>query len=90
MDFTAFEIGNVALIPLIVGWTQFAKEMGMDGKALRVLAVVLGILAFGVLRLGEMYPVILPWVELVVFAAGGGLAATGLYDLGKQFFGNGE
>ena len=79
-----FSIGNIALIPLVLGWVQFAKEMGLSGKGLRVLAVALGVFAFAALRLGEMYPDANIWIEFVVFAAGGGLAATGLYDLGKQ------
>jgi hypothetical protein len=80
-----FSIGNIALIPLVLGWVQFAKEMGLTGKGLRFLAVVLGCAAFAALRIGEMYPNTQQWIEFVIFAAGGGLAATGLYDLGKQF-----
>ena len=85
MDFAAISVGDVLLIPLVIGWVQVLKEFGVGERWLRVAALLLGAVAFGAERLAVMYPAIAMWVDFVVYVLGGSLAATGLYDVAKQF-----
>ena len=85
MDYQNVVINGVVAIPFVIGWVGFAKEMGLQSaKGLRLLAVVLGVIAFTVPELAKMYPVIEPWINLAFYGLGGGLAAGGLYDTAKE------
>jgi hypothetical protein len=79
--FQSVAVGGVALIVTIVGLVEFTKRLGVKGKWLLVLAMFFGASFYGAYKAAEMYPVIAPWLELVVYTLGGGLAATGIYDL---------
>jgi hypothetical protein len=74
-------IAGVPLIVMVLGLVEFSKQLGVKGKGLMVLAMVVGTLFYGTHKAAEMYPVIAPWLELVVYGLGGGVAATGIYDL---------
>ena len=83
-----FAIAGVSVAILIFGIVEAAKEFGVSGKWSRALALGLGVFFVGLTQAisAEMIPVILvPWVELVVIAIAGGLAAMGYYDFGKKF-----
>ena len=85
-DFTLFEIGDISVIVLVVGIVEAAKKFGLKGRACQALAVTLGALLIGMSQAiqGGMVPVgILPWINIVVVGLGGGLAASGLYDVAK-------
>jgi len=85
MDYTNVVINGVVAIPFVIGWVAFIKDMGLQNpKWLRLIGVVLGAVAFTVPELAKMYPVIEPWVNLAFYGLGGGLAAGGLYDTGKE------
>lgn len=77
-------IGGVSLLVLVLGLVEFAKRLGVQGKASMVLAMVLGVVIGVVYKLMGIYPVIDPWVQVVVFGLAFGLAATGIYDIGKN------
>lgn len=66
------------LVPAILGMVNFLKDMGLAGKALTVVSMVIGI-AFVV---GAQ---VLPGdiAKLILTGILGGLAASGLYDFGK-------
>lgn len=76
-------IAGIAIVPAILGLVSFAKTLGMQGKSLTILSFVLGVIAFAVFRLQEMFPVIQPWVELVVFALLGPIT-SGLHDQWRE------
>lgn len=79
------EINPVLLVALVLGMVEFAKRLGVSGQASLGLSMALGI-AFGVLsQVGELFPTISPWFEIGVYGLLMGLAASGLYDLGKRF-----
>ncbi len=66
----------VALLPAILGLVNFAKQLGLTGKALTIVSMVIGIamaLAAQLLEQGT-FSVIFNGIVL-------GLAASGLYDL---------
>lgn len=74
-------VGAVPLIVITLGLVEFSKRLGVKGKSLMVLAMVVGALFYGTQMASEMFPAIAPWLNLVVFGLGGGLATTGIYDL---------
>lgn len=79
--FQGVMVGGVALIVVIVGLVEFSKRLGVGGKWLLVEAMVLGALFYGADKAATMWPVVQPWLELVVYTIGGGLAATGIFDV---------
>ena len=84
MDFT---IGGVSVALLIFGIVEAAKEFGLQGKASRVLVLLLGI---GFVALsqanaqGLLSEAAMGWINLIVTALAGGLAAMGYYDFTKR------
>ena len=74
-------IGTVPVIVIVLGIVEFSKRLGLSGKWLLIEAMLLGVVFFGTHRLSSMYPSIAVWVELVVYGLGGGLAATGIFDI---------
>jgi hypothetical protein len=85
-----FAIAGVAIIPLVLGIVEFAKKFGVEGKGSLALVVILGFVFSGLAYAfdqGLIPEVATPWISLVVVALAGGLAAAGLYDLGKRFAG---
>lgn len=85
MDFDIGQLGMFALVVLIPGIVQSAKEhFGVEGTWAFALSMTLGVFFVG---LGEAYnqgvvpDVIVPWIEILVVGLAGGLAASGYYDL---------
>lgn len=81
-------IGGILVIPLVLGIVEFAKNLGLQGRACQVLAVVLGAFFIGLsqaIQMGLIPEIALPWISVVVFGIGGGMATVGLYDYSKRF-----
>ena len=88
-----YAIAGVAILPLILGVVEFAKQFGLKGKGATLLSVILGIVFGGLVyafQEGMIPEAAAPWIQLGVFALAFGLAASGLYDLGKRWSGNGK
>lgn len=83
--FNSVMVGAVPLILITLGLVEFSKSLGVEGKWLTIEAMAIGVLFYGAQMASQMYPVIAPWVELIVFGLGGGLATAGLYDFSKKF-----
>ena len=84
MDFT---IGGVSVALLIFGIVEAAKEFGLQGKASRVMVLVLGggFIALAQANAQELIdPDVMQWINLVTVAVAGGLAAMGYYDFAKS------
>ena len=80
-----FEIDGVSVVLLIVGLVELVKKLGLKGNVLTLVSVVIGILVGVGFKAYGMFPNMQPWIELVVSGVAFGLAATGLYDLTKNF-----
>ena len=86
-------IGGIEVVALIFGIVEAAKEFGIQGKASRALALVLGFVLGGLAQLigADMLSsdtVVI--IELVVSALAYALAAMGYYDfLKKKVFSRG-
>ena len=78
-----FVVGGIKVAALIFGIVEAAKELGIEGKGSRALALGLGVFFVGLaqaLTQGLIPPEAVTWVELGVTAIAGGLAAMGYYD----------
>lgn len=87
MDFETATIGGVTLFLLILGLVEAAKQFGITGKGSLVLSIVLGAFFLGLFKAleAQLVPAVaIPWIEVVVYGLGGGLAVSGLYDLAKR------
>ncbi len=81
------EFSPLLILTMILGLVEFAKRLSITGNASLILSMVLGVV-FGLLwMVAQLYPVVLPWLQAVVFGLLFGLAASGIYDLGKRFTG---
>lgn len=87
-DVTTIAIGGVALVYLLPRLIEFVKVLGLKGKPqIWGAAFGLGILFAGVaaaIEEGLIPPVAMPWVNVVVMALVGGVAACaaiGDYEL---------
>ena len=82
-----FTIGGVTVALLIFGIVEAAKEFGLQGKASRVLVLLLGVAFVGLSQAesqGLFSENVMQWINLVVTAGAGGLAAMGYYDWTKK------
>jgi len=80
-------VGGISVAALIFGIVEAAKQFGVTGKWSQALAMVLGFLFIGLAQAisqGLIPAEALPWIELVVTALAGALAANGWYDFGKR------
>lgn len=82
-----FAISGIFITALIFGIVEAAKEFGVQGKASRILVLILGI---GFVALAQadaqdlLPPETMQWINLAVTALAGGLAAMGYYDFTKM------
>lgn len=86
MDYTLIwdlAIGNVAIVPVIIGLVSLAKKAGMPTKYAPFLAGALGMLGFGLVRFLQFYP---GFVETAQYVGNGVLiflVTSGVYQLSK-------
>ena len=73
-------VDGINLMVLVFGLVEFAKKVGLSGKTLTALSMVLGVLAGIFYKVMQMYPETQPWIGAVVFGLAVGLAASGIYD----------
>lgn len=79
-------INGVSILALVMGLVEFSKSLGVKGRALTVTSVAVGAGLILLNWLATQYG----WADLfgqIVFALAFGLAASGLYDLGKRLGG---
>ena len=81
-----FVIGGIGVAALVFGIVEAAKQFGVSGRGCQVLALMLGFIFVGTSQAitnGIIPPAAVQYVELVVTALAGGLAAMGYYDFIK-------
>ena len=81
------EIAGVNIAAFVLGWVSFAKEMGLAGKWLTLLAVLLSSMSaalFEALSLDLIPAGAVVWITVVWVGLGGGVALCGWYDLAKR------
>lgn len=86
-DFNLFEIGGISVIVLVIGIVEAAKKWGVSGRGCQVMAMTLGAVLIGLsqaLTQGLIPETAIPWINIVVLGLGGGLAASGVFDVLKK------
>jgi hypothetical protein len=84
INFGELSVNGLSFMVLVVGIVRSAKTLGLAGRGLTVLAMMLGTgLAIGY-QVGMLYPQFKVWFDIVVFGLGGGVAGTGYYDMFKE------
>jgi len=83
MDLEHFVLNPAALLVLIFGLVEYVKGFGLQGNALRVLSLLIGVILATSFKLRELYPLASPWIEVAFFGLAAGLAASGVYDFLK-------
>ncbi len=73
-------VNGINLMVLVFGLVEFAKKLGLRGKSLTSLSMILGILAGILYQIVQVYPETQQWVSIVVYGLAVGLAASGIYD----------
>lgn len=80
MDFDRFIVDPAALMALIFGLVEFAKQLGAGGRRLRWLSMLTGVSLAVVYRLRGLYPQAAPWIDIAFFGLAAGLAASGVFS----------
>lgn len=88
MDFSDAVVSGIPLVLLITALTQFVKEMGVGGKALRLTALILGTV-FGVAyQLSIAMPAdFAGWLGVIVYGLGLGVTSFGMIDVARDLAG---
>jgi len=80
------DVSPALIIGMIIGLVEFAKKLGVSGEWSLLLSLGLGVL-FGVaVQVADLYPVIAPWLRIVVYGILFSLSASGLYDFAAKRF----
>ena len=87
-DFTVLLVGGVPLLVVIFGLVEFTKSLGMKGRGLTIISLLLGIF-FGIAYRIAMdgIPVgYAAWFIVVFFGLALGLITSGFYDFANSRF----
>lgn len=84
MSLHSFTLDPTALLVIVLGLVEFAKQFGARGPKLRLLAMALGIVLAVAFRLSQAFPQAAPWIETGFFGLAAGLAASGIYRFVDQ------
>ncbi len=80
-QFQNLTVNGISFMLLVVGLVQAVKKLGVSGPVLALIAMILGAaLAIGS-KVAAFDPQFKIWFEIITYGLGGGLAATGYYDL---------
>jgi hypothetical protein len=82
--FADIVVAGIPLLAIVIGLVQFVKGFGLNGNAVQVASLVIGL----VLGIGYQVSLAPPadfagWFATVIFGLGLGLVASGLYDANK-------
>jgi hypothetical protein len=87
MDFENFVVTPAVMLLLIFGIVEFIKTFGVQGSALRLASLSVGILIAVVFKLRDVFPHAVTYIDIGFFGVAAGLAASGIYDYLKKLQG---
>jgi len=80
-DFSVLLVDGIPLVLVIFGLVEFVKSLGLSGKVLTVVSLVLGLLVGFAYRFTIITPqTFADWFSAIVFGLALGLTASGIYD----------
>ena len=85
MDFTQYLVAGVPLVLVVLGLVEWVKSLGLTGKAVKIVSLMIGL----ILGIGYQLSLAVPvgfggWFTVTVFGLGLGLVASGIYDAAKN------
>ncbi len=85
MDFSDALVAGVPLIFVVIGLVEWSKRLGVSGKPLMVLSMLIGVV-LGVLYQFSQQPLegFSAWFSAVVYGLALGLVASGIYDAARS------
>lgn len=85
MDFSNALVAGVPLVLVVIGLVEWSKRLGVSGKPLMVLSMLIGVV-LGVLYQFSQQPLegFSAWFGAVVYGLGLGLVASGIYDAARS------
>ncbi|MGD0752827.1 MAG: hypothetical protein ABSA23_15640 [Anaerolineales bacterium] len=81
-DFTSLLVGGVPLMIVIFGLVEFSKSLGLVGRKLAIVSMLLGV-AFGIayqIALQGLPSAFPNWFSIFVYGLALGLVTSGFYD----------
>jgi hypothetical protein len=85
-DLNTLLVGSIPLVAVIFGLVEFIKSLGLQGRILTILALLIGLslgLGYHVASLGVPSG-FAGWFEAIVFGLAMGLVASGFYDFANS------
>jgi len=79
-------VNGINFLALVFGMVEFSKKLKIEGRALTVLSMVLGVIMGVGYQVAQMYPEFGKWFGVAVFGLAVGLAASGIYDFANARF----
>ena len=74
-------VGTIPLLAVVFGLVEFIKKLGVTGKLLTVLSMVIGVILGILYQLSIKIPTnYTEWFVAAIFGLAIGLAASGFYD----------
>ena len=85
MDFTNALVAGIPLLMVVIGLVEWSKKIGLSGKWLTVVSMLIGV-GLGVLyQMTQAMPVDFSgWFTAGVYGLALGLVASGVYDAAKS------
>lgn len=85
MDYSNALINGVPLVMVVLGLVEWSKRLGVDGKALPILSMLMGI-CLGVMYQFSIQPPanFASWFGAVMYGLALGLTASGIYDAARS------
>jgi len=84
--FQDLTINGLSFLVLVVGIVQASRKLGVSGRWLTALALVLGVALATGYQVAQVAPAFKLWFDIFVYGLGGGVAAAGYYDLYNERF----
>lgn len=85
MDFSNAIVAGIPLVLVVIGLVEWIKRFGLQGAALNVASLLIGLVAGIAYQVSIALPVdFAGWFAAAIYGLALGLVASGLYDAGKS------
>jgi len=90
MDFSNAIVAGIPLVMVVIGLVEWMKRFGVQGAALNVASLLIGLIAGIAYQISIAMPGDFSgWFSAAIYGLTLGLVASGLYDAGKSIAGMG-
>lgn len=90
MDFSNAIVAGIPLVLVVIGLVEWIKRFGVQGAALNVASLLIGLVAGIAYQISIAMPSDFSgWFAAAIYGLALGLVASGLYDAGKSIVSGG-